>query len=366
MGISYKSLLPKSMQPTRWGQFIDAFQNIIDDVVANLVQPIKTRFQYSLMTNDELKDMALKLGHSITTIDGYTATNTYFLKELLTIVKRNTTKTTRGCYQYIYTIFNLIGETYPMFYTLTLGNYLFSVQEDYWTSSAPRVNTYSLDNSPTPYTLDSTLSLDSSQATSNVPMRHYLLSYYNQFIEDSTQFLSTSSLKAMYNDVKAIKRITEVPYYEPKIKIDLYSGQVGQVTNTTLTDYNLVSYSGVNSIHNSVLFKTNLSGITSIQLGNSGYVNPLVASGGVQSLKYTIANSGGVQTIVDAYTSSKFHVRKIVTERFKFQDVSSGQLYFTELALMNTSGQCIAYSKFPKIQWDPFMYQNIALNVTVI
>ena len=85
MGISYKSLLPKIMQSTRWGQFIDAFQNVIDEIVTNVVEPIKTRFQYNLMTQTELLDMAAKLGYTITYLDGYTSSNLYFKKEILSI-----------------------------------------------------------------------------------------------------------------------------------------------------------------------------------------------------------------------------------------------------------------------------------------
>lgn len=361
MGISYKSLLPKAMRDTRWGQFIDAFQSVIDDIVLNKVQIIKTRFQYNKMTKTELLDMASKFGYTITTSDGYTSTITYFVKEVLSLISRIYTKTTRPCYQYIYKIFNLTGETYPIFYGIVGSVYNFIVQDNYWTTTIPRITSYVFDYNP-PYKLDSGISLDSSQASTNIPIRHYVLSYYNNFIEDSTQMLSVNTLQAFYNDVNAVKRITEVPYFEPIIKVSLPSGSVNQVTTTTLQDYNLISYNN----QKSVLFKNNLSGIATIQLGNSGYVNPLSASGGVQSLKYIITNNtSGVQNI-EASSSVKFHSRKLVTQNFRFLDNNSGQLYFSEIALLNTSGQCIVYSTFPKIQWYPFMFQNISMDIKLI
>jgi hypothetical protein len=56
----------------------------------------------------------------------------------------------------------------------------------------------------------------------------------------------------------------------------------------------------------------------------------------------------------------------MITEKFKFQNTSSGQLYFTEIAFLNSTSGCIAYSTFPKIQWYPYMNQSIAVNLNIV
>ena len=363
MGISYKSLLPKQMQSTRWGQFIDAFQSIIDDVVLNIVTPIKTRFIYNLMTQDQIVDMCAKLGFKITYKDGYTVTSNYFLKELLTIVPRIYSKTTKTGYKYIFKIFNLNADVYPIFYTFNNNKYTFQVQDNYWNESVGIAGTYrTLDESP-PLTLDSTLvTLDSNSTSAIIPLRHFVISYINNFIEDITQFLSINTQKAFYNDVQYMKRSTEIPYFEPIIKLSCPSGSLNIPTGVVWTDYQLNKYTN----QTQVLFKNNLSGITSIQLGNSGFVNANNATGGVQSLKYTITNNTSGMQYITTPNANIFKARKLVTEKFKFLDNTSSQLYFTEMAVIGGSGQCIAYTTFPKIQWYPYMYQSLKFDISII
>ena len=363
MSISYKSLLPKIMQSTRWGQFIDAFQNVIDEIVTNVVKPIKTRFQYNLMTQTELLDMAARLGYTITYLDGYTSSTLYFKKEILSIIPRIYAKTTRTGYKYIYKIFNLLGDVYPIYYTLSGNKYIFQVQDKYWTTAIGRNGTYQiLDNSPALYLDKTLLILDNTLSVTVIPIRHFVLSYYNTFIEDSTQFLSVNTLQAFYNDVQVMKRATELPYFEPVLNFNLYSGHVGQTTITPWTDYNLNTYNNQQYI----LFTSNLSGIASVQLGKGTYSNLSYATGGVQTLQYTIQNNTSGMQYLDPYTAVKFHARKMITEKFKFQNTSSGQLYFTEIAFLNSNSGCIAYSTFPKIQWYPYMNQGICVNVNLV
>jgi hypothetical protein len=363
MGIAYKSLLPKVMQSNRWGQFIDAFQSIIDDVVTNLVQPIKTRFQYDLMTQDELLDMSARLGYNITYLDGYSSSESYFTKEILSIIPRVKTKTTRPGYQYLYKIFNLVGETFPIYYLYGSNHYTFQVQDNYWTTSIGRNSIFkTLDQVP-PLVLDTELILlDSTTLTSAIPLRHFVLSYYNNFIENSTEFLSTNTLQAFYTDVKAMKRATEIPYFEPTIKFNLYSGQVSDVISTPLSDYN----NTIVAQQQSILFKNNLSGIAYIQLGNGTYSDIAYATGGVYSQQYIINNNSGELQYIEGYSEIKLHARKLITEKFKFQDSSSGQMYFTEMAFLNSASGCVAYSTFPKIQWYPYMNQSIQFNINLI
>lgn len=363
MGISYKSLLPKVMQSTRWGQFIDATQSVIDDIVSNIVNRIKYRFIYSEMTRDELLDMVARIGYSITYLDGYSSSDLYFTKEVLSIIPRIKYKTTRTGYNYIYKIFNLKGDTFPIYYLFNEDIYIFQVQDDYWVTPIGRNGTYqSLDQIP-PLILDSTLLiLDNTLSSTVIPIRHFVLSYYNSFIENETEFLSTNTLQAFYNDVIKMKRATEIPYFEPIIKFNLDSSQIGSGVVTSWIDYNLNEYNNQTSI----LFQNTLSGIVYIQLGDGKYSDVTYSTGGVQSPIYEIINNIDNMQYIDTYTSNVFHARKIITEKFKFQDSSSGQLYFTEMAFLDNSRGCIAYSTFPKIQWYPYMNQSICFNTTLI
>lgn len=320
MKVRYKKFLPRVMQDTRWGELMEAYQSITDDVKSDKIDVIHTKDRISSMTDTEIMDMGYKFGYDILSFDGYTETSEYLQKELITIVPRMQWKTTRKGYQYLNYIFNLTGDVYPIYYTDT---YLFDVLDDYWTqvfsASGLQAQLQYLDDG---LTLDSIgfTALDNTASLSNRVLRHFVISYAHKTIETADEFASLNTQKVFYYDVTKLKRATEYPYFEPHIEISAPNN--GLVNETTWYNYDSTisakQYSYVTGILNNInhiqLGRGQLSGIIYAGAG----LAPLQAVKGVDNKIKTLYSTGIVE--IDTTTATKYHKRKLILEQHKFMD----------------------------------------------
>jgi hypothetical protein len=360
MSVIFKNFLPSVMRNTRWGELITVFQDIINDLRTEKVNLLKTKFIVDNMTEDEMKEMAIKFGYTLLSLDGYTSTTTYLKKQIKTIVERILAKNTRNGYKYIYYIYGFSGDIYP----IRLVSNIFDVWDEYWTRESivtARDRTLDEDDS---YTLDSSdpdwiTALD--QTTSSwILLRHLVLQYAPKFIENANEFISDATHRSFYNDVKQMKRATELPYFEHKIDINAYS--TGGIYVKTYYNYDQSVFANMTSIF---LADSNPSGLINfdhIQLGNSTRTS--FASGtisGVVSLVRTLRTqpSGEIE-FINTLTSIQCNARRILSDKQKMD------YPITELSLHNANSGCILYSTFPAIKWNSRQYSNLAWDIQLI
>ena len=125
--ISFKRLLPKTMQDTKWGSLAEVWQSIWSDTKTDKAKLIFDQYDYESISDDDLKDLAIMFGFNLKSYTGYTSSSYYLKKQLETLVQRIKYKTTPICYQYQGIPYTLISNGYSVIYDDTTQ--LYSVDE---------------------------------------------------------------------------------------------------------------------------------------------------------------------------------------------------------------------------------------------
>lgn len=424
MAVSFKKLLPIKMQPTMWGDLLTAYQIIDSNIRTGVVNPIFDQYTENA-SNEELIKLGSFLGIKILSIDGYTLTREYLLRQIRTAVLRITTKTSRLAYKYLSYIYNLDNDIYPMM-TSSTGNLASKLNTVYDPSSQlstevivtdqegdnkyydelvtgwetdddadsfytdiDLISDYTIEIYGTPRETglveaftdtDTALTTDgviiNNQGTIiNQLTRNMVYSYYHKFLENEEEWLTKYSCLCLKNDADQIHKATEVIYYEPWLKLES-SAISGQVSHQTYYNYDF-SISG--QIHN--VYKSGvISNAHWVQFGTGSHWSDISGIpsniSGVQNFSYHIPStviSGVVSGEIDPYIPSG------VGGWNYFYDPTSGQFdidfiisernkftEFTELALLDSTSGCIFYSTFPKVQWHHSMYNNIRININLV
>lgn len=279
MSISFRKLLPNVMRNTRWGDLVVAYQSILNTFKTNWIDVVANHYDLYSMPFTTMQDVSQKYGFDLLSYTGYTSSQMYLLREMETIIPRIKWKTTRTGYEYIYYIFNLDGEVYPI--ELTPSN-LLQVMDTYWSDPLIiGVTSFYLDPTP-PDTLDSVSGrwisyLDQKVSSAYTMTRNLCLSFAPQFVESSTEYISLNTLKCLYGDVFQMKKSTEVPYFEYVLNIPGYK-------NRTIYTNPLANTSGIITAYmKSILTQGKLSDMYSIQIGNGAHTSLTTSITGVQS-----------------------------------------------------------------------------------
>lgn len=279
MSISFRKLLPNVMRNTRWGDLVVAYQSILNTFKTNWIDVVANHYDLYSMPFTTMQDVSQKYGFDLLSYSGYTSSQMYLLREMETIIPRIKWKTTRTGYEYIYYIFNLDGEVYPI--ELTPSN-LLQVMDTYWSNPLIiEVTSFYLDPTP-PDILDSVSGrwisyLDQKVSSAYTMTRNFCLSFAPQFVESSTEYISLNTLKCLYSDVFQMKKSTEVPYFEYVLNIPGYK-------NRTIYTNPLANTSGIITAYmKSILTQGKLSDMYSIQIGNGAHTSLTTSITGVQS-----------------------------------------------------------------------------------
>jgi len=333
------------------------FQSIVADLKTEKIDAIKYKNDINNMTTNEIFDISDKFGYTLLSLDGYTSTEDYLRKEVKSLIPRIQWKNTRTAYKWLFYIFNLIGDIYPI---RTIGlDPTFRVVDDYWTNESINITqTFTLDPDPAD-TLDSTTGLWISildQTTSAVTiLRHLLISYAPRFIENTTEFISLNTLKVFLSDVKQTKRATEIPYFEHQLIVPAYLNKT--LYTKTYTTYDESSSANMYSI----LTGSNLTNFNFMEFGNgarSSFASGTIS--GVVSLVKTLRTtpSGEIQ-FIESLSANQLYGRRIITDKNIFPS-------FTEIALKDANSGCLLYSTFPKVQWDEKMFSSILFKINLV
>ena len=120
MPIDYKKLLPSNLRETRWGELVEAVQSVLNDIKTNKIDIIENQFDIDEMTDTQINNMRDTLGYQFLNYGaGYTSSNRYLKRQLLTILPRILNRNNLKAYQYNFYIYDLIANIFPMTYDST-------------------------------------------------------------------------------------------------------------------------------------------------------------------------------------------------------------------------------------------------------
>lgn len=397
--VDYKRLLPKKMRDTRWGEFIEVFQEEIEQINSEKIRPIFDQFDLEKATKQELIDYCNYYGYDVLNLEGLTSTREYLKKQVLSVIPKIIYKTTYKVFPYVglpygltttghNTIYNFGNNTiitlesieeaqdyisdpvttldwgspnivyYLDLYTLDYidpltGETDFTL-DDFPISTLNEQNPVYIDPNPNP-NMDTTLDdplipiLDMELALSMIS-RIFVISYKPNFVENSFEFLSEDSMKSLASDTEKIKRATDFVYYESHVPIRLNSDK--SVTTKTWKNFEGVETANQESI----LISNDLSQLGSIRLGNSSHN---VLHSGITDVKSFTQEFQYSGCVWHNQTESYLYGRPLIKENQHFDPI-------TEIALMDVNSGCMAYSKFPKISWREDLNANIKFDIQLI
>ena len=399
MSIDYKKFLPTRMRDTRWGQFIEVIQDIIETIKREKIRPIFDQFNINKASYDELLDYAFYFGYKILTLKGLTSTKEYLKKQIISIVPKIIYKTTARAFPYVGLPYGLSSRGHNTIYNfgdatlLTLENpedslnyitepvttldwggpnivyYLDIYTSDYIDPNTGQSN-FTLDSldittlddsqpiyidpnpNPNPDTFldDPTIPILDMEFSLSMVSRVLVFSYIFNFVENAKQFLSSESMLSMKNDITQVKRGTDFVYYEPHVVIDLNSDK-------SVYERTWKNFEGIDTfVQKNILINDDLSDIACIRLGNGSH-NP-VYSGIVDVKSFTEEKPYSGCIWIDE-TTTKLKGRKLIKENQHFDPI-------TKLAIIGTDSGCIAYSTFPEINWSEEINSNLFFDIKLI
>lgn len=335
-------LLPSNIRSVRQYQdIIKTYQSYLYNDVFNEMLRFKTRFNPTTISDEDIMLSLYDFGHNLSQGDGYTSTSRYLRREFETLIKRIRNKGTEPSYQYLFYVFDLIGEVFPLLLQ-TDGSMMA------WTTW---LTSDDLDGAP--FQLDAGHTLDEptgglnywnldAGAIANNTTRHFLISFIPRYIENATQFISVDTMSAFFNDVSQNKRKVEIPHYEYRLYADASS--TGIMNPFVWADYTGTLSFTQQSVK-TVASASDFSGATYIRFGNSARSTVDSSITDVQSFVQEIA-----LTSMDVKLQDSNHLY------FKNKIFPTTKLFdYSEIAVMDSSHNCIFYSKFPEIVFDPRM-----------
>lgn len=342
MSINYKKLLPTVLRDTKWGSFAEAYQSIITTIKTDKIEPIKDQFDIDKMTATEIHNLAYMFGYVIKSYDGFTSSLHYLRKQIKTIIPRIKNKLIRLGYQYVWYIYNVIGEYLPIDIDAS-NNFL--VNDGYYTEESTSYSAITLDNSLA-VTLDDINfeSLDTYYGTNYKRTRNVLISYRPMYIENENEYFASNTIKAFNYDLNNIKRASERIIMEHYMYEYIAYGTTPVMHTKTLYSYDQSEESTLKTFTWGTI-SGGLSGgfnnITEIQIGNGEHADTIINArpSGVANLIETLTISGNCD-IIETTNQTLLHVRR------KIQDTTPSYIdfpdntntYFTELGLWGTTG----------------------------
>lgn len=353
--IDFRQWLPKAMRTTRWADIVEVFQQVaVGELKATALDTTRSRLFFESMTDEDLRNIAYKFGFNLTQGNGYTATSTYLRKEVRTILVRIQNKTTRLAYPYLFYIFNLNGDVYPLRrYTTTELRPKLD-----WVSSIPIGPELTLDDG---HTLDEDplWTLDNNSAFGTFT-RHFLIQFRPQFVEDAASFFTVDTMTAFLQDVEQAKKATEFPHFEFII--------VPQAPSTVQTVDTKVYRDEANTLttnHETVLVGGDLSQVRYLRFGNGAASNLNTMVPADNPVNATLVSQQDITDalawIIENQSASELTVRSMITRDSKFL---LNQTY-SEIAFHDAANNLIMYTKFPSVSWDARQLTSVQVQASI-
>ena len=344
--IDLRKIMPANLRTVqRYTDLINAYQTYLYQDVKPQIDLFEERLNFDSIGVDDIPKILFDYGHVLSQGAGYTATERYLRKELQTMIKRLRAKGAEPSYKYLFYVFEVMGDVYPLIYKPdgSLEPFLTWLTSD--------------ENDPPPLQLDTSLTLDQNPyefsypywtldwgAFTSATTRHFLISYSPEFIENATEFMSTTTAIAFSNDVEQNKRKIEIPHYEFR----LYAAANADTTLTTEVWNNYENTISANQYSIRITNSLSLQNAAYIQFGNGAHspVNNSITS--VQSLIQQIPLSS---MLIKQKTSTQLYFKNVIYPTTRLFD-------YREICVLDASMNPIFYSTFPWVRYNPSTYYH--------
>lgn len=398
--IQYRDLIPPSINNEDYSDLFDVFQDFVDNEL-----DIPGKFAQGKLidqSDTDLQNWIYFTGKDLTIGDGYTSTRLYFQREFQSARPLVIKKHTRPGYDYLFYIFQVWAEVFPL--AITSENFLEPfltefIYEQTFTelgldegfdaegNAIDGTTDLTLDQkeitpTPVPDTLDSLgdvldnnefldvigfiqeevlkpeWTLDNNDTLGSLT-KHLLILYRNRWVENSTEFMSLDTARAFYNDVLQHKRINEIPHFMPDTHIT--SGAVGSPTVENITSEDGTITSTIESVH---IFRSMLYAYT-VEFGN-GAVEDLSTltnmSVPITTPLFTLPLQDQIAAKVTVQTETEIRFRTKIFSNSKFIESANP---VTEMAIKDNIGRLIYYAKFPAIVFYNEMNSGVSFRLII-
>jgi hypothetical protein len=183
--------------------------------------------------------------------------------------------------------------------------------------------------------------------------RHILLSFRIQFAESSTYQITSPTWLALHGDVKQNKRLVEVPHYQLtlplnglKVQNKLYTESFYDEDLNILGSYESVNIGNLNTAHRVFLGSGEYTGSLLSLIPTS---NPITSP-----LKnFLISDQKDVSKSIP-----QLLFKNHIYENTRIFNTSDSILYFSEIAVKDSSNNLLFYCRFPKIEINPTVFHT--------
>jgi len=396
--IKYSALLPTVDQNKDNVALFDTVQQYEQGTLGYLFNKLKKWITKDFVDVEDYLDYAYQFGFDITYLSGYSSTLKYLEKEKITLIPRLLNRSNPKSYQYIFYIFNLKGNVYPLLKTeeedlapftsfLTFPGFIDVEQtldrdQDDFGIDIDTIQTLDEGEDEIDYylkkTLDSGSNLDIEDTLDELPgiphaiipatlsnwtldiadvygaiTRHILLAFRIQFGESSTHQITGPSWLALHGDVKQNKRLVEVPHYQLslplnglKVQNKLYTESVYDEEMNILSSYESVNIGNLNTAHR-------------VYLGSGEYTGNLLALLPASNPITTPLKNFLISDQKDISKSiPQFLFKNHIYENTRIFNTSDTILHFSEIAVKDSSNNLLFYCRFPKIEINPTVFHT--------
>lgn len=344
--LDLRKLLPASLRSIKYySDLINVFQSYLYNDIKSELDRVVNRDKPDTIALQDLPLIFSEYGFELTQGAEFTNSEIYLRREYAVLFKKIPIKGTWRSYQYILYVFALTGAVYPL-----IVDAYGSLNPVYSWVTIPEYlgSDIFLD---TGETLDNNWFLDAA-ATSSGITRHILLSYVPNYVEDATQFMSTNTCSALYNDVAQNKRKTEIPHFEFQLHL------VGKLDHTVHTDQiQKFDLSATYGIRRTIYINPDLTQVATVQLGDGQYTTIDTSITGVQNLRAQY-NYPGTTFREVTKTTTGIIFNQLINTTTKSVD-------FREIAFLDSLGNCIFYADFPFVHFATNMLSSISVTLAL-
>lgn len=392
--MNYRRLLVSGLRNTRWGDFIEALGELITQFKKEKLTRFVNKFKIEETDEENLKDLITFRGFPLYILSGYTSSIQYLRRRNRALTFERLYRVGAKSYDYVMKSFWLKGNVFPLRKTdqdvfKVVRNPVESINSDaanfFVSDQEMPIIQYYIEGVPVPNPPIETelpvllsdsedlpvdqriLTLDSNEVRDYT--NHFVIEYEFLVIEDEDVFQSQYTATAFSRTVNDSKRLKEVVHFQPRISIPLISGY-GTVNTVEFQSYDRL----MTSEQKTIWLTGGFEDVAAVQLGKGRAYE--IGMTPITECNLPIDTYGpplsGYFNVVEQ-TSDKFFIEYLSFEYSKLGIAATGAvsgasevLSFSEVSLLNVSGDVLAYSYFPTVNLDPDMYSSVAFDFTIV
>lgn len=376
--MKFKALVPTNLRSTRWLQFFEAMEDYVQEFKTNKLKVLEDKFIPENSSSRNLRDLIERKGYRLIETEGYTSTMEYFRRRAEALPTEVVWLLSNKCYREVLKSFWLVGESFGLdkdfdgfFYPRRLvgntnsvdqGSQLLDQEVDiifFFIGGVPVPNPPLQTFQPALF-LDSfefpNLDLDSQRSGSN----HFLIDYGFYVVEDKDVFISRNTSRALFDTVRQIHRMKEIPHYRPVIRPKVLSDKQPTIKPYTTYDQDSTKNSNMESIY----LNGNFNLVQYVEIGTDPHpvltpnINRANVSLGVLPV------SGLFDVIRQSVSGMDIEYKVLESGRLSVSGTNVTN--FSEVCLLDENLNGVAYVKFPKIFFDRRMLTSLKIEIDAV